>query len=100
MGNVVSMADFLVKKYHKVAEEWHRINDLATNLSNQKKDMFAAPLIKKAKGLQEQTEAIKKHIQFIISGGRGQVIPMNKVYNFVPNSPPISINYTIPTPTK
>ncbi len=74
---VVYMDNFLVRRFHKYAEEADRLMTLAEDLSKQEKDKFAAPVRAKAKVAHEKAEAVKKHIGFIMRGGRGRPIPTN-----------------------
>lgn len=98
-SNVISMGDFLVRRFHKLDEAATRMAALAEDLSKQDKDKFAAPVRGKAEKLKGEAEAVKKHIKFIARGGRGLHIPSEGyTLNNVP--PAVTLRVTMDAPNR
>lgn len=96
-SNVINMADFLVRRYHKLDDSATTLEGIVDDLSKQKKDKFAAPVRAKAERVREEAEAVKKHIKFLARGGRGKSIPTNGyAINVVP--PAVTMNVRIDSP--
>lgn len=83
IDNVLYMRDFVESKMIAAEIEQKRLTDKAEELSNQKKDKFAAPLRKKAEEFGEKVEKWKNQLKFIDKGGN--VVPVSapaSVYRF------------------
>lgn len=104
-SNVVSMGDFLVRRFHKLVDEGLRLNDLADDLSKQDKDKFAAPVRAKAEKLKKDAEAVRDHIRFIAKGGNVGGLHLNpQGYSIHTGIAPMVVSMKLdtqnPTPTK
>lgn len=104
-SNVVSMGDFLVRRFHKLADEGMRLNDLAEDLSKQQKDKFAAPVRAKAEKIKKEAEAVRDHIRFIAKGGNVGGLHLNpQGYSLHTGIAPVVVSMKLnppnPTPTK
>jgi hypothetical protein len=102
---VVYMGDFLIQKHIKLQKRRDAVYDNAKRIQKkgftEKDDPFAAPLYTKAAKMDEELEAIARHISFIMRGGRGQSIPSRGYllqHANPPVPPPVRITVSQPVP--
>lgn len=103
-NTVVYMGDFLIRKHIDLQKRRDYVYENAKRIQKkgftEKDDPFAAPLYTKAAKMDEELEAIARHIRFIMRGGRGQSIPTHgyslQHQSKTPIPPPVTITVSKP----